>query len=101
MSAEREGKDSSVYVASKSGLRGFAESFHKEAREKGIKVTVIEPGQVASDMQESSPAQQKKEIRAGRMLRAEDIAVAVHYVFTQPARCDVTFLQIRPHVEEK
>jgi NADP-dependent 3-hydroxy acid dehydrogenase YdfG len=35
------------------------------------------------------------------MLRAEDIAVAVHYVVTQPARCDVTFLQIRPHVENE
>jgi NADP-dependent 3-hydroxy acid dehydrogenase YdfG len=99
MSAEREGKDSSVYVAGKSGLRGFAESLHKEARDKGVKVTLIEPGQVGSDMQESSSKVQQKEIRAGKMLRAEDIAVAVHYVFTQPPRCDVTFLQIRPHNE--
>jgi NADP-dependent 3-hydroxy acid dehydrogenase YdfG len=101
MSAETEGKDSSVYVAGKSGLRGFAESFHKEAREKGVKVTVIEPGEVGSDMQEASPAEQRKKIRAGSMLRAEDIAVAVHYVFTQPDRCDVTFLQIRPHMEKE
>src|SRR5581483_28678 len=73
MSAEREGKDSSVYVAGKSGLRGFAESFHKEARNKGVKVTLIEPGEVGSDMQEASPAEQRREIEAGRMLRAEDI----------------------------
>jgi NAD(P)-dependent dehydrogenase (short-subunit alcohol dehydrogenase family) len=59
MSAEHEGKDSSVYVAGKSGLRGFAESFHKEAREKGVKVTLIEPGEVGSDMQEASPAEQR------------------------------------------
>ena len=30
------------------------------------------------------------------MLRAEDIAVAMDYVLTQPARCDVVSLQIRP-----
>src|SRR6185436_15691423 len=100
MSAEREGKGSSVYVAGKSGLRGFAESFHKEAREKGVKVTLIEPGQAGSNMQEASPREQRREIRKGTMLRAEDVAVAVHYVLTQPERCDVTFMQIRPHGEE-
>jgi len=99
MSAERKGADSSVYVAGKSGLRGFAESFHKEARKEGVKVTLIEPGQTGSDMQDSSPTEQREEIREGSMLRAEDIAVAVHYCVTQPHRCDVTFMQIRPHVE--
>jgi NADP-dependent 3-hydroxy acid dehydrogenase YdfG len=29
--------------------------------------------------------------------RAEDIAVRVHYVLTQPERCDVVGIQIRPH----
>ena len=31
------------------------------------------------------------------MLLAEDIAAAVHFVLTQPARCDIIQLQIRPH----
>jgi NADP-dependent 3-hydroxy acid dehydrogenase YdfG len=101
ISAERKGKDSSVYVATKSGLRGFAESLHKEARGDGIKVTPIEPGQVGSDMQEASPRQQRRKIRKKEMLRAEDIAVGVHYALTQPPRCDVTFMQIRPHNEEE
>jgi NADP-dependent 3-hydroxy acid dehydrogenase YdfG len=100
MSAEYEGAESSVYVATKSGLRGFAESLYKEVRGDGIKVTLIEPGQVGSDMQEATPAQQRRQIRKGEMLRAEDIAVATHFVITQPARCDVTFMQVRPHVEK-
>jgi NADP-dependent 3-hydroxy acid dehydrogenase YdfG len=99
MSAERKGKSSSVYVATKSGLRGFAESFHREVREKGIKVTLIEPGLTGSDMIEDPPEKQREKIARAEMLRAEDIAVAVHYVVTQPARCDVTFLQVRPHIE--
>lgn len=99
MSAERKGKSSSVYVATKSGLRGFAESFHREVREKGIKVTLIEPGLTGSDMIDDPPEVQREKIGRAEMLRAEDIAVAVHYVVSQPERCDVTFLQIRPHVE--
>jgi NADP-dependent 3-hydroxy acid dehydrogenase YdfG len=99
MSAERKGKSSSVYVATKSGLRGFAESFHREVRERGIKVTLIEPGRTGSDMIEDPPEVQREKIGRREMLRAEDVAVAVHYVVTQPFRCDVTFMQIRPHVE--
>jgi NAD(P)-dependent dehydrogenase (short-subunit alcohol dehydrogenase family) len=99
MSAERKGKSSSVYVATKSGLRGFAESFYREVREDGIKVTLIEPGRTGSDMIEDPPNVQRKKIARGEMLRAEDVAVAVHYAVTQPARCDVTFMQVRPHIE--
>jgi NADP-dependent 3-hydroxy acid dehydrogenase YdfG len=99
MSAERKGKDSSVYVATKSALRGFSESLHKEVRESGIKVTLIEPGRVGSDMIDETPATQRKKIRRGEMLSAEDIAAATYYTVTQPARCDVTFMQIRPHIE--
>jgi NADP-dependent 3-hydroxy acid dehydrogenase YdfG len=99
MSAERKGKSSSVYVATKSGLRGFAESFHREVRDKGIKVTLIEPGLTGSDMIDDPLETQRKKIAQAEMLRAEDVAVAVHYVVTQPERCDVTFLQVRPHVE--
>lgn len=99
MSAERKGKSSSVYVATKSGLRGFAESFHREIREKGIKVTLIEPGLTGSDMIDDPPKIQREKIARAEMLRAEDVAVAVHYAVTQPERCDVTFMQVRPHIE--
>ena len=99
VSADRRGKDSSVYVATKAGIQGFAESLHKEVREKGIKVSLIEPGKVGADLHETSDAEQRRKINKGEMLRAEDIAVAVHYVLTQPARCDVTRLVIRPHAE--
>jgi NADP-dependent 3-hydroxy acid dehydrogenase YdfG len=100
VSAEREHAGSSVYVATKSALRGFAESLHKEVRGDGVKVTLIEPGMVGSDMVEDPPSAQRQKIKKGEMLRAEDIAVATHYVVTQPTRCDVTFLQIRPHNEK-
>src|SRR4029079_18980170 len=96
--ADTRGKDSSVYVATKAGVQGFSDSLQKELSEKGIRVTLIEPGQVGSDMQESSPAEQAKAINRQEMLRAEDIAVAVHYALTQPERVNVSRLVIRQRV---
>jgi len=34
------------------------------------------------------------------MLRAEDIAACVLYVISQPPRCDVVDVKIRPHAQE-
>jgi NADP-dependent 3-hydroxy acid dehydrogenase YdfG len=100
MSADEREAGSSVYVATKAGIQGFTEALRKEANEKGIKVSLIEPGAVGTDMQTSVPPdEQRKKEKEGTMLKAEDIAVAVHYVLTQPQRCDVVMLQIRPHLQ--
>jgi NADP-dependent 3-hydroxy acid dehydrogenase YdfG len=100
MSAHVREKDSSVYVATKSGIQGFSEALRKEVNPLGIKVTLIEPGAVGTDMQaEYSPEEQRKQIEKMEMLRAEDIAACVLYTVTQPKRCDVVHLQIRPHLQ--
>ena len=101
MSAVVREKDSSVYVATKAGIQGFSKALRKEVNRLGIKVTLIEPGAVETDMQsEYSPAEQRKRIEAMKMLRAEDIAACVLYTISQPKRCDVVSLQIRPHLQE-
>jgi NADP-dependent 3-hydroxy acid dehydrogenase YdfG len=101
MSADEREKDSSVYVATKAGIQGFSEALRKEVNSLGIKVTLIEPGAVGTDMQsEYSPAEQRDRIEKMKMLRAEDVAACVLYTITQPKRCDVVSLQIRPHLQE-
>ena len=101
MSADVREKDSSVYVATKSGIQGFSAALRKEVNPLGIKVTLIEPGAVGTDMQsEYSPQEQRQKIEKMEMLRAEDIAACVLYTITQPKRCDVVELQIRPHLQE-
>jgi NADP-dependent 3-hydroxy acid dehydrogenase YdfG len=101
MSADVREKDSSVYVATKAGIQGFSEALRKEVNPIGIKVTLIEPGAVGTDMQSQySPAEQRERIGKMKMLRAEDIAACVLYTITQPKRCDVVSLQIRPHLQE-
>jgi len=100
MSADVREKDSSVYVATKAAIQGFSEALRKEVNPLGIKVTLIEPGAVGTDMQSQySPEEQRERIEQMKMLRAEDIAACVLYTITQPKRCDVVALQIRPHLQ--
>jgi len=97
MSADVQEKDSSVYVATKSGIQGFSESLRKEVNKLGIKVTLIEPGAVGTDMQPREGQAEKQERL--EMLKAEDIAVAIYYCLSTPLRCDVVEMQIRPHLQ--
>jgi Short-chain alcohol dehydrogenase of unknown specificity len=95
MSADVREKDSSVYVATKSGIQGFSESLRKEVNDLGVKVTLIEPGAVGTDMQPQEGQPEKEDNL--EMLKGEDIAVAIYYCLSMPARCDVVEMQIRPH----
>lgn len=99
ISADERGKNSSVYVATKAGIQGFNESLRKEVNEFGIKVSLIEPGLVGSDMIKEDSDEQRKKIAAMEMLKAEDIAVSVLYCLSQPQRCDIITLQLRPHLQ--
>ncbi|MGA0557935.1 SDR family oxidoreductase [Larkinella sp. VNQ87] len=99
MSADVREEGSSVYVATKAAIQGFAESLRKEVNPDGIKVSLVEPGAVGSDMQNTAPDEERAKQKTGEMLKAEDIAVCVYYILTQPLRCDVVAVQIRPHLQ--
>jgi NADP-dependent 3-hydroxy acid dehydrogenase YdfG len=99
MSADVREPGSSVYVATKSGIQGFSESLRKEVNKHGVKVSLIEPGAVGTDMQSDKEAHAAK-AASGEMLKAEDIAACVVYCLDQPRRCDVVSVSIRPHAQE-
>jgi len=99
LSAEVREKGSSVYVATKAGIQGFCEALRKEVNEAGIKITLIEPGAVGTDMQPVDSNEQREKEGRLEMLKAEDIAAAVFFTLMQPKRCDVINLQIRPHLQ--
>lgn len=98
MSAHVLGPGSSVYAGMKAGIAGFAEALRKELGPKGIKVCNIEPGKTGADFQYESftAEEQAEQINKEWMLRAEDIAVAVHFVLTQPRRSNVQQVVIAP-----
>lgn len=99
MSADVREEGSSVYVATKSAIQGFAGSLRKEVNPKGIKVSLIEPGAAGSDMQPTSSEEEQEAQEKGEMMKAEDVAASVYYVLTQSERCDVVRVQLRPHMQ--
>jgi NAD(P)-dependent dehydrogenase (short-subunit alcohol dehydrogenase family) len=101
MSAVSRKPGSSVYIAAKSGIQGFAQSFRKELADEDIKVGLIEPGFTGADFQypEFPPEKQRELINADKMLRAEDIAAAVHFMLTQPRRTAVSLMRVETRLE--
>jgi NADP-dependent 3-hydroxy acid dehydrogenase YdfG len=100
LSAETRKPESAVYTATKAGIRAFAASFRKEVNKSRIRVALVEPGSVGTDMVEEDPAEQREQQRKGEMLMAEDIARAVRYILAEPERSDVIQLQVRPTLQE-
>jgi NAD(P)-dependent dehydrogenase (short-subunit alcohol dehydrogenase family) len=99
MSAYVLGPKSTVYAGIKYGIQGFAIALRRELGEKGVRVSLVEPGLTGSDMQTDPPEKQAEKIRAEESLRAEDIAVGVHYLLTQPRRTVVQQLTISPRMQ--
>lgn len=99
MSADVREETSSVYVAAKSAIQGFSASLRKQVNPDGIKISLIEPGAVDTDMQGESSEKKKQNVENLEMLTADDIAAAVLYCLMQPERCDVVELKIRPHLQ--
>lgn len=102
MSAHVLGPGSTVYAGIKAGIAGFAEALRREVGPKGIRVSLVEPGKTGADIQYPDvPAdKQREQIHQDAMLRAEDIAVGVHYLLTQPRRTVVQQLTIVPRALE-
>jgi len=91
----------SVYSATKAGIDAFAETLRKEiSEEKNIKVSVIQPGSVGTDMQNCSPEEQREVIARHEMLQAEEIAEAILFALTRSERADVVTLRIEPRVQK-
>lgn len=86
----------SVYAATKAGINAFAMTLRKEVGDRSIRVTVIEPGSVGSDMQECTAEEQRDAIARGEMLFSEEIAEAIVFALTRSPRCDVSLLRMEP-----
>jgi 3-oxoacyl-[acyl-carrier protein] reductase len=101
MSAVSRAGGNSIYVAAKSGIQGFARSLREELAEQDIKVGLIEPGFSGADFQypDFPPEKQRELIRAGKMLRAEDIAAATHFMLTQPRRTAVSLMRVETRLD--
>jgi NAD(P)-dependent dehydrogenase (short-subunit alcohol dehydrogenase family) len=101
MSAYVLGKGSTVYAGIKYGIQGFAIALRRELGTKGVRVSLVEPGLTGSDMVEGTSEEQAERINKEEMLRAEDIAVGVQYLLTQPRRAVVQQVTISPRMQDE
>ena len=97
---------SGVYNASKFAVNAFSESLRQEVTTKGVRVTLIEPGAVATELQShithaDTKAGIEKWIADMRPLQADDIARAVVYAVGQPSHVSINEILIRPTDQER
>jgi NADP-dependent 3-hydroxy acid dehydrogenase YdfG len=93
---------SGVYNATKWGVGAFSESLRQEALNYGVRVTIIEPGYVDTELQGHNEhpmvvermAKDKEQI--GKVLEAGDIANAIVYAVQQPEHVSINEVLIRP-----
>jgi NADP-dependent 3-hydroxy acid dehydrogenase YdfG len=87
--AGRHIRKGSLYSATKWAVTGLAGGIREEAVGTGVRVTLIEPGIVDTDM--LSDEQRKKP-----KLAADDVARAVLWALEQPESVDVNEIVLRP-----
>jgi len=97
------GHYSGVYSLTKFGIGAFSEALRQEHREEGIRVTLIEPGSVATELRSHVREEVLQETMRGfagvTPLEAEDVAAAVLYAVTQPENVTVSELLVRPSTQ--
>ncbi len=91
---------SGVYNATKHGVGAFSESLRQEVTQRHVRVGLIEPGAVDTEL----ASHNREEVQAGMRSRfegmerlvAQDIAEAIVYMVTRPRRMAVNEMLIRP-----
>jgi NADP-dependent 3-hydroxy acid dehydrogenase YdfG len=90
---------STAYAASKYGLRGMHEVLRQDLARTGVRTTLVSPGPVDTPIWDAvDPDSKPGFTKRSAMLQADDVARAVLYAVTQPARVDVTEIRLMPTV---
>ena len=98
--------DASVYAATKFGVGAFSEALRREVYKDNIRVTIVEPGAVATELREHVPDRDTREridawARSMRQLQSEDVAAAILYAVSQPPHVNVNEILLRPTDQER
>jgi NADP-dependent 3-hydroxy acid dehydrogenase YdfG len=94
---------SGVYNLTKFGVGAFSESLRQEGVAIGVRVTLIEPGAVATELpghnREEVLEQMAKRFAGVTPLVSEDIAEAILYAIGQPENVAVNEILVRPRAQ--
>jgi NADP-dependent 3-hydroxy acid dehydrogenase YdfG len=97
-------RNSGVYNATKFGVGAFSESLRQEVTRRHLRVALVEPGAVATELQGHNRPEVKAEIEKRfedmQVLEAEDIAETIEFVVTRPPQVAVNEVLVRPTEQE-
>jgi NADP-dependent 3-hydroxy acid dehydrogenase YdfG len=89
-----------VYNMTKFGLNGFSEALRQELTSNHVRVGVLEPGKVDTELDSHNTDAVISEIEANyghlRMLDPEDIADGITYMVTRPRHAAISELWVMP-----
>jgi len=85
-----------IYLSSKWAQLGFTRALRQEARTYGVAVTTVLPGLVDTPLSRGNDAAERLFSEIGEPLQPEDVAAAVVWSLSQPARVNVGEILLRP-----
>lgn len=98
--------NAAAYAASKFGVVAFSESLRREVYRHGIRVSVIEPGIVETELRDHiGHAATKDALNAWadgmRQLQSRDVAEAIAFCVTRPVHVNINEVLMRPTDQER
>lgn len=89
-----------VYNLTKFGVGAFSESLRQEITRRHLRVSLVEPGAVATELTEHLRPEIRKEVTPmfadTESLHAEDIAETITFIVTRPRRMAINEVLVRP-----
>ncbi|HEV3367350.1 MAG TPA: SDR family NAD(P)-dependent oxidoreductase [Acidimicrobiales bacterium] len=96
---------SGVYNASKFGVVAFSESLRQEVTRRHVRVSIVEPGAVMTELASHNRPEIIEGMRATfgdtELMRSEDIAESILFTVTRPRHVAVNEILIRPTEQER
>jgi NADP-dependent 3-hydroxy acid dehydrogenase YdfG len=102
VAGRRADAGAAVYNMTKFGVHAFSEALRQEALHAGVRVTVVAPGFVATELQGHNvnpmvrQTLERSREQIGEVLRAGDIADAILYAVTRPPHLCLNEVLVRP-----
>jgi NADP-dependent 3-hydroxy acid dehydrogenase YdfG len=91
---------SAAYNATKFGVGGFSEALRQEVTERHVRVAVVEPGAVTSELRTHNRPGIREQIEARfadmELLEAADLADLIAYIVTRPRHVALNEILLRP-----
>jgi NADP-dependent 3-hydroxy acid dehydrogenase YdfG len=94
-----------VYNLTKFGIGAFSESLRQEVTRRHLRVALVEPGAVATELTEHLRPEILKQVKPmfadTELLEAQDIADTILFIVTRPRRMAVNEVLVRPTEQER